>query len=85
MDSVISDDTAGSEETVVLKLGSRMHIGLNLVGVNIRTLLSGEKAVSEACETRRGKYEIEPALRERDMFALLDTFLDPSLFSHAER
>jgi hypothetical protein len=73
----VSSDLA--EESVILNLKSGVYYGLNAVGTWIWNQLQQPKTVSSLQEGMLGKYNIDPELCQRDLFALLQDLVSAEL------
>ena len=65
----ISCDLAG--EAALLDFKSGMYYGLDEVGARIWKLIAAPRTVGEICDALMAEYEVEPAVCERDVIALL--------------
>jgi len=65
----VSCDMGG--DAAILNLNSGQYYGLNPVGATIWALIQEPKTVGKVIETLLSEYDVDPAICERDLMALL--------------
>jgi hypothetical protein len=80
--SVISRELSG--ETVLLNLESGVYYGLDSVGTRVWQLLLEDKTVGDVCATMVGEYEVQPAVLQNDVSALVGELCDKGLVARRE-
>ncbi len=78
----ISCDLGG--EAAILHIKSGVYYGLDPVGARIWSLIQQPRRVSEVCEALESEYEVEHDRCQRDLLALLDSFLEQHLIEIKE-
>jgi Coenzyme PQQ synthesis protein D (PqqD) len=71
------------EETMLLDLASGTYFGLNPVGGRFWQLLEEGRSVSEARDTLLGEFDVEEAILDSDLTALLEEMAGKGLVSLA--
>jgi len=66
-------------EMVLLDLASEQYFGLDEVGVRIWTLLAEGASVGRILDALEAEYDVERAVLERDVDALLDELAEAGL------
>lgn len=66
-------------ESVILEVKSGKYFGLDEVGTRMWNLLAEHKALQPAYETLLSEYDVDPALLERDLIALVQKCVDKEL------
>ncbi|HEX5726407.1 MAG TPA: PqqD family protein [Longimicrobiaceae bacterium] len=59
-------------EVVILNLADEVYYGLDAVGARVWQLIQEPRTVEEVRDAIVAEYEVEPAVAERDLRALLD-------------
>jgi hypothetical protein len=70
-------------ETVILHLGSGTYFGLDEVGTRIWQLLAEGLTPAAVCDRLVEEYEVERAVLERDLEALIGELVEHELVSRA--
>ena len=71
-------------QMVLLNLDTEQYFGLNQVGAQIVTRVS-EAPLGEALAALRNDFEVDPAVLQRDVEALLVQLVDAGLLRQVER
>lgn len=80
----LSSDVVSREvgsETMLLNLASGTYFGLDPVGARFWQLLEEGRTAAEARDVILNEYDVEPALLERDLEALIGDFVSHGLVS----
>ncbi|MDX2098964.1 MAG: PqqD family protein [Leptolyngbyaceae cyanobacterium bins.59] len=64
---------------MLLNLKSERYFGLDEVGTRIWAVLAETDSIQSAYETLLSEYEVEPAVLQQDLQALLDQLLEQGL------
>jgi hypothetical protein len=73
----VSSDLGG--EVAILHLEAGTYYGLDAVGARIWSLIQEPRSVEEIRDVLVSEYEVEPALCESDLIALLQRLADEGL------
>lgn len=76
-DDVLFQDVG--DEAVLLKLASENYFGLDPVGTRIWALLSEDAGLKRAFDILVEEYEVDPAMLEHDLLALVERMADAGL------
>lgn len=76
-DDVLFQEVGG--EAVLLNLASESYFGLDPVGTRIWVLLSQDARLQAAFDVMREEYDVDPALLESDLLALVGKLVEVGL------
>jgi hypothetical protein len=61
-------------ETAILNVTSGIYYGLNAIGSRVWNLIQEPTSINDVLEILLKEYDVDPALREHDLFELLQQF-----------